>query len=248
MSRKENVTEGQRKGAKATPARKGASGRPKTKSAAAKKSTASKSYGRDALEGHIPEPVIACTDEQYKEIIEILWNGSSPKGTGALIRENRTIAIILQTEANTGLRIGDVLRLRLDDIIYDGTRYHFYMREHKTGKLRTFTIPDQCYRMLEKYAKAKEIPSDKPLFDMTVRNVQARLSDVCDYLGYKHIGSHSFRKYAATRLYKLSGYDIEMVRKFLQHSSSAVTMRYIGLQDERFEKCLRKMANIIETY
>lgn len=217
---------------------------------ASRKKPAANKYGAAALRGHIPEPVIACTDAQYKEIIELLWNGSSPKGTGALIRQNRVCAIILQVEANTGLRIGDVIRLRLNDVIFDGGRYHFYMREHKTGKLRTFTVPDQVYHMLEKYAKANGIAPDEYLFEgrMGVRNVQARLADVCDYLGYKYIGTHSFRKYAATRLYNISRYDIEMVRTFLQHSSSATTMRYIGLQEEKFERCLKKMVNIIESY
>ena len=221
-----------------TTPKKRASGKKTSK----KKKKEEDSYGEEALSGHIPEPTIACTDEQYKEIIELLWNGTG------IIRRNRTVAIILQTEANTGLRIGDVLKLRLNDIIRDGERYRFYMREHKTGKLRTFTVPDQCYRMLERYAKANDISPEDPLFKMTVRNVQSRLTTVTDYLGYKYIGTHSFRKYAATRLYKISGYDIEMVRKFLQHSSSATTMRYIGLQDERFEKCLRKMAKVIESY
>ena len=223
---------------------KGGSGRSRDKS----KRTIQKSYGKAALEGgHVPSPTVACTDEQYEEIVRTMWDGS---GKGGTIRANKQCAIMLQTEANTGLRIGDVVCLRLDDIIYDGAnqRYKFYYRENKTEKLRTYTIPTPCYKMLANYAKANGIANDQPLFSIGVREVQKKLQQVVDYLGYENIGSHSFRKYAATRLYQISGYDIEMVRKFLQHSSSAVTMRYIGIQDAKFEKCIRKMVNIVVTY
>ena len=86
------------------------------------------------------------------------------------------------------------------------------------------------------------------LFNMSVRNVQSRLATVCDYLGYKYIGTHSFRKYAATRLYKLSGNDVEMVRRFLQHSSASVTYHYISQTPPFMEKCLKKMGNVIATF
>lgn len=229
---------GETKRTKASPSKPKARGK-------AKKSTKSKEssiLGLEALEGHIPEPTVACTDEQYREIIEILWNGTG------IIRANKTVATALQCQANCGLRIGDILRLRMCDFIPDGTRYQIYMREQKTKKLRIFTIPDQCYRMLDRYAKANDIGPTERLFNMSVRNVQSRLATVCDYLGYKYIGTHSFRKYAATRLYKLSGNDVEMVRRFLQHSSASVTYHYISQTPPFMERCLKKMGNVIATF
>ena len=203
--------------------------------------------GKAALDGHIPSPVIAATEEQYEEIIKLLWHGSNGGAVGAVIKPSKTIAIILQVEANTGLRIGDVLRLRLDDIIHDGNRFRFHMREHKTGKLRTFTVPDPIYHMLEKYANKNGISHDAPLFNMTVRNVQRKLDQVTDYLGYRYLGTHSFRKRFATCAYETC-HDIEIVRRLMQHSSSAVTLRYIGISDDKIEKVLRKVVNIVESY
>ncbi len=132
---------------------------------------------------------IPCTEEQYTEIIDLLWNGTS------VIRKNRTIATILQTEANTGLRIGDVMRLTLDSIVFDNGKYRFHLYEHKTGKLRIFTVPNSVYNMLYRYAKANGIKPNELLFPMSVRNVQKKLNQVTDYLGYRYISSHSFRKF-----------------------------------------------------
>ena len=186
---------------------------------------------------------VPCTEEQYEEIIKTLWYGSYT------IRKNRTVAVILQTEANTGLRIGDiVLRLRLSDIIFDNGRYRFHLREHKTGKLRIFTVPNPVYNMLWRYAKAHNIKQNEPLFNMTVRNVQKKLDQVTDYLGFRYVSTHSFRKFFACRCYEAGNHDINLVRTLLQHADTATTIRYLGVSDDRIERVLRKVVNIVESY
>lgn len=187
---------------------------------------------------------IPCTEEQYEEIIKVLWNGSC----SGLVRRNRVCAIILQTEANTGLRIGDVMRLRLCDIIYDNGRYRFHLTEHKTKKKRIFTVPTPVYNMLYRYAKANNIGNDELLFKMTIRNVQKKLDQVTDYLGYRYISSHSFRKRFAIRAYESSNFDVNLVRTLLNHSDTATTIKYLGVSDDRIEKILKKVVNIVESH
>ena len=185
---------------------------------------------------------IPCTEEQYTEIIKTLWYGTYT------IRRNRTIAVILQTEANTGLRIGDVMRLTLDSIIFDNGRYRFHIQEHKTKKFRTFTVPNPVYNMLYRYAKANGIKPNALLFPMSVRNVQKKLDQVTDYLGYRYISSHSFRKFFACRCYSESNNDINLVRTLLQHSDTATTIRYLGVSEDKVEKVLRKVVMIVESH
>ena len=48
----------------------------------------------------------------------------------------------------------------------------------------------------------------------------------------------SFRKFYATEIYKDSGYNIALVQQLLQHSSAAVTQRYIGIQQQEIEKAI----------
>ena len=216
--------------------------RPKGQHKKRKEPSISKATAKTKPQSSPGTTMVAVTEEQYEDIIRTLWNGTG------IIRRNRPIATVLQVEANTGLRIGDVLSLRLNEIIRDGTRWRFRKREEKTKKMRVFTVPDPVYRMLDKYARANGIGQDELLFPMTVRNVQKKLDQVTDYLGYANIGTHSFRKRFATAAYVHSKYDVEVVRRLLQHSSAAITMRYIGISDAKIERTLQKVVNIVESY
>ena len=60
---------------------------------------------------------VALTSEQYKNIITSMKEGS------AFFRPNERIATALVLEGNLGLRISDIVRLRLADIVNDGGRY-----------------------------------------------------------------------------------------------------------------------------
>ena len=72
----------------------------------------------------------ALTKEQYNEIIETMKTGNS------LFRANDRIATALILEANLGLRISDILNLKLCDIVRDGNRYRLDITEQKTEKKR----------------------------------------------------------------------------------------------------------------
>ena len=173
--------------------------------------------------------MVALTDTQYSNIIQTLLHGFED------CRPNPRVAAILTAEANLGMRVGDILRLRMSDIVQDGGRYRLNMTEEKTGKQRKFTVPGEVYTFLRQYATKHKIPDDALLFPITVRQVQHHLKLVCDYLGYKDISTHSFRKWYATSIYNANGHDIVLVQRLLQHSSPMVTRRYIGVSDEQIE-------------
>jgi integrase len=162
----------------------------------------------------------ALTTEQYTEIIETMKQGF----TG--FEPNERIATALVLEGNLGLRISDILRLRLADIVKDGDRYRLAIVEQKTGKERVFTVPFIIQQYLENYALRNGIGRTELLFPITERAVQKQLHLVCDYLGYECISTHSFRKWYATEIYRNNGYDVALVQRLLQHSSSAITQRY----------------------
>ena len=182
---------------------------------------------------------VALTREQYQEIIETIQNG----GNG--FRANPRIAAALQLEANLGIRIGDVLQLRLVDIVRDAGRYRLNITEEKTGKPRTFTVPATIYSWLRDYADANGIAKDQRLFPLTVRAVQKHLKVVCDYLELENVSTHSFRKFFATDVYRATGNDLVLVQKLLQHSSPAITRRYIGISEETVEQALQNHTCLI---
>jgi len=181
----------------------------------------------------------ALTTEQYVEIITTMKEGFCG------CRPNERIATALVLEANLGLRISDILRLHLADIVRDGDRYRLDIVEQKTGKHRVFTVPLVIQQYIENYCLRNGIKPTDLIFPITERAVQKQIKLVCDYLGYDGISTHSFRKWYATEIYKNNGYDITLVQRLLQHSSAAVTQRYIGLEPQRIEQAIEGHATLI---
>lgn len=187
---------------------------------------------------------VALTEEQYKTIISTIRAGVIMEN-GSVINPNKRIATALTLEANLGLRISDILQLRLSAIIRDGDRYRLNIVEQKTQKKREFTVPTDIYVYIQKYALDNNISPSAKLFDISERAVNKHLKAICDYLGYTGIGSHSFRKYFATCIYTNNNYDINLVRVLLQHSSTTTTQRYIGLQEKHIEEALQNHINLL---
>ncbi len=181
----------------------------------------------------------ALTTEQFKEIITTMKEGASN------FRPNERIATALVLEGNLGLRISDIVHLRLADIINDGGRYRLSIIEQKTGKQRIFTVPLVIQQYIENYCLRNDIGRNEIIFPITTREVQKVLARVCDYLGYEGISTHSFRKWYATEIYRNNGYDIALVQRLLQHSSAAVTQRYIGIEPQRIEKAIEGHVELI---
>ena len=181
----------------------------------------------------------ALTTEQYKEIIQTM------KGGFCGCRPNERIATILVLEGNLGLRISDILNLRLCDIVRDGDRFRLEVVEQKTGKRRIFTVPLVIQQYIENYCLRNGIQKTDTIFPISERAVQKQLAIVCDYLGFEGISTHSFRKWYATEIYKANGYDIALVQRLLQHSSAATTQRYIGIEPQRIEQAIQNHANLL---
>lgn len=181
----------------------------------------------------------ALTTEEYREIIQTMREGFCG------CRPNDRVATALVLEGNLGLRISDILRLRLCDIVRDGDRYRLEITEKKTGKRRVFTVPLVLQQYVENYCLRNGIGREERIFPLTERAIQKQLKTVCDYLGIQGISTHSFRKWYATEIYKSSGYDIALVQRLLQHSSAATTQRYIGIEPQRIEAAIEEHAALL---
>lgn len=88
----------------------------------------------------------------------------------------------------------------------------------------------------------KLLRSTRKLFDISERQVERHLNKVFSKmeLPLRSFGSHSYRKYFATRVYLDNEMNIMIVKTLLQHSSVAVTQRYIGLSQKTVEDALAK--------
>lgn len=176
---------------------------------------------------------MALTKEQYTEIIGTMRTGF----TGC--RPNNRIATALILEANLGIRVSDILNLRLSDIIKDGDRYRLDIIEQKTSKKREFTVPIELYSYIQQYCLDNGVNPNDVIFNISERAIQKQLKIVCDYLGYENISTHSFRKFFATNIYINNNYNVILVQQLLQHSSPITTQKYIGIGSKEIEQAIQ---------
>lgn len=189
---------------------------------------------------------VALSQEEYQRSIELLRNGFMLEDV--LVKPNERIATIEVLQATLGLRLGDVLKLKLSSFIRDGDRWRLDIKEQKTGKLRTFTVPNEVYSFVQDYCIEGGIGKDARLFDISKRQVERHLNKVFMKmeLPLRSYGSHSFRKLFATQVYIDSEYNAELVRVLLQHSSLNTTQRYLSIGSKQIEDALaRTVSNLI---
>ena len=98
-------------------------------------------------------------------------------------RPNERAATALVLEGNLGIRVSDIVKLRLCDIVRDGDRYRLEITEQKTGKKRIFTVPLVIRQYTENYCLRNDIKPNERIFPITERAIQKQLAIVCDYLG-----------------------------------------------------------------
>ena len=141
-----------------------------------------------------------------------------------------------------GLRISDILALRWNQILNVD---EFTIIEHKTGKKRTIRINPQLQRHIaECYKAIQPLGKNSPIFVSqkgTVYSIQ-RINIILKELKKKyklHIGNfscHSLRKTFGRQVYNMNSENSELalvkLMELFNHSSVAITKRYLGLRQE----------------
>ncbi|MBQ8193588.1 MAG: tyrosine-type recombinase/integrase [Bacilli bacterium] len=171
--------------------------------------------------------------EEYKQIIELIESGftytNEDDKSEHIFRPNIQVSLALQLEANIGLRIGDILRLKVDS--FRGNKLEFI--EQKTKKLQYRNVNPMIVSLIKDYAIEKGLKKNDYIFNISEKAIQKQLRIICKYLALDNISTHSFRKTYATLQYENSNYDIEAVRLLLNHSNISNTMRYIKANQQK---------------
>ena len=166
-------------------------------------------------------------------------------------RRNYTI---FQVGKATLLRVSDVLRLKQADVFddYGAIKQHAFIKDKKTGKRNTLYLKPVMMDlvMYQQWLKRNGYEGTTEwLFPSTTRpqkhiderqfyNVMAKVGDLLDI---NYLGTHTMRKTGAYRVYVQSNYNIGLVMKLLNHSSEAMTLAYLGLDQVSREHMLDKI-------
>ncbi|SDE12058.1 Phage integrase family protein [Priestia aryabhattai B8W22] len=137
---------------------------------------------------------------------------------------------------NTGLRISDILPLRVKDIRH---KTQFTITEKKTKKIRIIYINEILKAEINKYTASMEcndflFPSKKGSSYITPTQAYRRLQKAAEIVGIEHTATHSLRKTFGYHHYKMHG-NLTILKEFFSHASTSVTKQYIGITDDELK-------------
>ncbi len=143
---------------------------------------------------------------------------------------------------NIGLRIGDLLSLKVSDVVDEAgnIKRAVSIVEQKTRKHKEFELNKSAREAIRLYFEEAAdfsnntflFPSRKGNGAITTRSAHKIIKTALRELGIKgNYGTHSLRKTFGYHRYN-NGVKLETLQKVFNHSSSTVTLRYIGITRE----------------
>ncbi|SFI02701.1 MULTISPECIES: site-specific integrase [unclassified Bacillus (in: firmicutes)] len=149
--------------------------------------------------------------------------------------------ILFVVGVNTGLRISDILKLKIGDL--NGS--HISMREMKTGKQKRIQITAALRRELKWFIEGRENHeyliksrqgSNKPIGRSMAYKI---LRSTAAEFGLDEIGTHTLRKTFGYHMY-MQTKNIALLMEIFNHSSERVTLRYIGVNQDAMDRAMTK--------
>ncbi|EMF0285692.1 tyrosine-type recombinase/integrase [Enterococcus hirae] len=141
----------------------------------------------------------------------------------------------------TGLRISDILNLKVSDV---KGKLKADIVEKKTGKKRTLNLM-QLTNQIIKYLNEEHDGESEWLFPSPRDNTKHLASHqyykimqkTAESLDLDYIGTHTLRKTFGYTYYQKTK-DLASLMKILNHSSQSITLKYIGIEEEELQSSL----------
>ena len=169
------------------------------------------------------------------------------KNIKKLLDDNPRDKLIFVMGVNSGLRVQDLLQLRVDDVKNAEISERVMLRERKTGKDNVFIVNSEIKVALDVYLSSSIFRDDHYLFKSrkgynypintpVVTRLVKKWTSAINIKG--NYGAHSLRKTWCYHQRKTFGVSWEVLAKRLNHSTPAITMLYLGIQEEEVEAIL----------
>lgn len=160
-----------------------------------------------------------------------------------LLSKNERDYVMFMTGISTGLRIGDILSLRVRDV---RNKKYIKIYEQKTDKSRDIIIGPKLKKIYDKYTEGKDnrdflfksrrttkSGKQKPISRVMAYNILRKAAIEIGFNG--RVGCHSMRKTFGYRYYKKNG-NLAQLQKIFNHRQESITLAYIGLEKEEIDK------------
>lgn len=161
---------------------------------------------------------------------------------------------------NNGIRAGDLLKLKIKHLRYRRVGEYHQITESKTGKKNIVIVNKAIRKALDIFieSRSKNSPDlvdamDMPIIDqeflfkstkgqnkpITINHVNKLIKKWTSHFNIRgNFGSHTLRKTWGYHQRVKFGTGFEILCKRYNHSSPAVTMRYLGIEDKEVHKIL----------
>jgi len=172
----------------------------------------------------------------YNDLLEII--NISTKG-----KDNVRDRLIIEMLYATGVRVSELVNIKLNDIDYDNKRIIVH---GKGNKERVVYYGDYAKEVLDEYLSTHYRKDQEYLFlnsngtQLTTRGVRYIIDKIMDKLSIKtHVTPHVLRHTFATDMLN-NGCDIKVVQELLGHSSLRATEIYTHVTNERLKEVYYK--------
>lgn len=142
---------------------------------------------------------------------------------------------------NNGIRTGDLLKLKVDDVASLKIGDSLTIKESKTGKANVIVINRTVHKALMAHVNTVEQGAGLYLFrsaraenkPLTIQQVNRMVKRWCRAINLTgNYGAHTLRKTFGYIQRTKYGIGFEVLCKRFNHSTPSVTMRYLGINDK----------------
>jgi len=145
---------------------------------------------------------------------------------------------IIKVALNTGLRLGEILNLKWNDI--EKEKSYLIVEKSKSGRSRTVPLNDKVCKLFQSLPEKNTYIFYNPRTGTRYDNVSSSFSTARRKSGLEDLRFHDLRHTFASRLIE-KGVDIITVKELLGHSDVGITQRYTHSRDETKQRAVRTL-------
>ena len=149
--------------------------------------------------------------------------------------------LLFVTGINTGLRISDLLDLKVKDV---RNKTHIEINEKKTDKTKKFLMNNRLKEKLDSYIERmndgeylfkSQKGNNKPISRVQAYRI---LRKAADEVGLESVGTHTLRKTFGYHHYQQHK-DVAVLQDLINHSAPSVTLDYIGINQDVMDETIQ---------
>lgn len=184
------------------------------------------------------------TKGYHKTADYIPYDIAMRKGLELLPTKKAVLGFYIIFAVNTGLRAGDILEMKHGALMGLRPGEYLELNEGKTKKNKDIQINEKivsAYKTFIQNEKVQPVQADQYIFasqkksHYRIVSLNLLLKPLFEFTGLRHISTHSLRKSFGRHVYEKHGRTEDSLVKLseiYQHTSIAVTRRYLGLTKE----------------